>query len=368
MTGSHDRASGIVAPSSGRGDLPAGEGDPAPGPDAAPGGIDPLSDVLRNIKLTAALFFMVDATAPWCVDVPHTRDYRSILLRGARHLISYHVVVEGGGFASVPGRDPVAFETGDILVFPHGDAYRMESAPGVPPEFDRDEMVGFFRMMAAGDLPFVVPEGGGGDPPAKFICGFLGCDARPFNPLLAHLPRLLRIRRPAGGADLLGRLVDLTIAEVQRSRSGGACVRLGLSELLFVEAIRRHLETLPGGETGWLAGLRDPVVGRALAALHGRPRQEWSLETLAREAGISRSVLSERFAALVGQAPMGYLANWRMQLAARLLADTDAKIGAIAFEVGYRSEAAFSRSFKKIVGVSPAIWRREVETPLREQA
>lgn len=363
MRKSHDRTSGSVDRSSESPDSGAADDMAAPGPGIAAGTTDPLSDVLRSVKLTGALFFAVDASSPWCVDVPHADAYRSILLRRARHLISYHVVVEGRGLACVPGEDPVAFEAGDVIVFPHGDAYRMESAPGVTPEFDRDGMLAFFRDMAAGRLPFVVPEGGGGDPPAKFVCGFLGCDARPFNPLLAHLPRVLLIRRRRGGDDALGRLVDLAVAEAQSTRSGGACVRLGLSELLFVEAIRRHLESLPHDRTGWLAGLNDLVVGRALAALHGRPRDPWSLEMLAREAGASRSILAERFSLLLGHGPMQYLANWRMQLAARLLTDTDAKIGAIAFEVGYRSEAAFSRSFKRTVGVSPAQWRRDVRRP-----
>ena len=167
------------------------------------------------------------------------------------------------------------------------------------------------------------------------------------------------IRRVEEKTDLLSQLVDLTMAEMQRSRSGGASVRLGLSELLFVEAIRRHIQALPEEETGWLAGLRDPGVGRALAALHQRPEAAGTLEILAREAGVSRSVLAERFAVLVGHTPMQYLMNWRMQLAARLLAEGPGKISAIAFEVGYHSEAAFSRCFKRVVGTSPALWRRE---------
>ncbi|HMQ95290.1 MAG TPA: AraC family transcriptional regulator [Amaricoccus sp.] len=351
MTEGHDRMSGSPARSSGE-----------VAPPARAGGQDPLSDVLRNVRLGGALFFLVDATAPWCVDVPESEAYRAILFRRARHLISYHIAVEGSGFASVPGGKPMAFDTGDILVIPHGDAYRIESAPGTVPEFDREGTLQFFREMAAGRLPFVVREGGGGDPPARFVCGFLGCDSRPFNPLLTQLPRLLRIRRRAGGADLLDRLVDLTLAEMRRERTGGTSLRLGLSELLFIEAIRRHLEALPEGETGWLAGLRDPGVGRALAALHARPQAAWTLGDLAREAGLSRSVLAARFAALVGLPPMQYLARWRMQRAARLLADGDARVGAVAFEVGYGSEAAFSRGFKRMVGVSPAEWRRAAET------
>ena len=348
MAAHHDRRSGDLARSSAE-------------PDGPPwtGAGDPLSDVLRNVRLSGALFFVVDATTPWCVSVPETKAYQAILFRRARHLVSYHIAVEGSGFATVPGQVPSAFAAGDILVIPHGDAYRIESSLGAAPELDREGTLQFFRDMMSGRLPFVVTEGGGGPPPAKFICGFLGCDTRPFNPLLAHLPRLLVIRRVEGKADLLSQLVDLTMAEMQRSRSGGASVRLGLSELLFVEAIRRHIQALPEGETGWLAGLRDPGVGRALAALHERPEAAWTLEMLAREAGVSRSVLAERFAALVGHTPMQYLMNWRMQLAARLLAEGPGKISAIAFEVGYQSEAAFSRCFKRVVGISPALWRRE---------
>jgi AraC-like DNA-binding protein len=345
MRTGHDRMSGSPA-------RPSGES-------GTPDSGDPLSDVLRTFKLSGALFFVVDATSPWCVHVPEAEAFRDILFRRARHLISYHVVVEGTGFASVPGDAPVPFAAGDVLVVPHGDAYRMESDPGAEPELDFDDTLAFFRDMAAGHLPFVVPEGCGGEPPARFICGFLGCDARPFNPLLAHLPRLLLIPRREGGGDLLGPLVELTMAEMQRTGSGGAGVRLALSELLFVEAIRRHVAALPSGETGWLAGLRDRGVGRALAALHERPGATWTLDALAREAGVSRSVLAERFTALVGQPPMQYLTRWRMQRAARLLADGDATVGAVAFEVGYQSEAAFSRGFKRTVGVSPALWRRE---------
>jgi AraC-like DNA-binding protein len=351
MAAHHDRRSGDLARSS------AETGHPP-----WIGGRDPLSDVLRTVKLSGALFFVVDATTPWCVAVPEARAYQAILFRGARHLISYHIAVEGRGLASVPGERPVPFATGDILVIPHGDAYRIEGRPGAAPEFDREGTLQFFRDMMSGRLPFVVTEGGGGDPPAKFVCGFLGCDSQPFNPLLAQLPRLLLIRRVEGRADLLSKLVDLTMAEMQCSRSGGASVRLRLSELLFVEAIRRHMDALPEGESGWLAGLRDPGVGRALAALHELPHAQWNLETLARSAGVSRSVLAERFTALVGHPPMQYLTNWRMQLAARLLADGGGKVSDVAFRVGYRSEAAFSRSFKRAVGVSPASWRRDANS------
>ncbi len=348
MPGDHDQPSGTLAPPSGTvagAALPAGTG-------------DPLSAVLRTVRLRGALFFLVDATDPWCVDVPRARDFAGIILPGAGHIVSYHIVLEGSGLAAVPGADPVPIGAGDIVVFPHADPYVLASAPGVPPEFDADETIGFFRELAAGRVPFVVREGGGRLPGAKFICGFLGCDLAPFNPLLGTLPRLLHIRRRAGGADLLDRLIDLAMAEVQTPRAGGGSIRLGLCELMFVELLRRHLETQAGDGTGWLSGLRDPVAGRALGLLHAAPARDWTLDALAREAGVSRSVLAERFAARVGEPPMRYLTLWRMQLAARRLAEDGGKVAAIGESIGFRSEAAFSRTFKKVTGLSPAAWRR----------
>jgi len=214
-------------------------------------------------------------------------------------------------------------------------------------------------VLAAGELPSVVVEGGGGPDRAKVICGFLGCDIRPFNPVLETLPGLVPIRRPpaASAADRLGPVIEFALAESSQQRSGGRCVLLRLSEVLFVEVVRRYLDALGADHTGWLAGLRDPIVGRALARLHERPAHAWTLERLARDVAISRSTLAERFTRLVGEPPMHYLARWRMQLAARLLADGTAKVSAVALEVGYDSEAAFSRAFKKIVGVAPARWR-----------
>lgn len=347
MPGAHDLQSGTLVPLS--------ETDPA----APAGGADPLSDVLRTVRLKGALFFLVDSTNPWCVDVPKAEKFAGIILPGARHVVSYHIVLEGRGTASVPGGAAVDLAAGDIVVFPHGDPYVMSSAPGVPPELSPEETLHFFRELAAGRIPFVVREGGGLPPPTKFICGFLGCDLAPFNPLLLALPRLLHIRRLHGGVDLLDRLIDLALAEMRTPRIGGDSIRLGLSELMFVELLRRHLEAQAADGPGWLAGLRDPVVGRALALLHADPVRYWTLDALARAVATSRSVLAERFAARVGQTPMRYLALWRMQLAARMLTDSETKVAGVGEAVGFRSEAAFSRGFKKTTGLSPAEWRRE---------
>lgn len=321
-------------------------------------GKDPLSEVLRTVKLTGALFFLVKATSPWGVDVPEACAFSSIILPGAQHVVSYHIVLQGSGYASIPGAAPLRFTAGDILVFPHGDSYAMLSRPGQSAELTRETALDFFRAMAAGELPFVVHEGGGGPERAQFVCGFLGCDLRPFNPLLGMLPRLLHIVRPADGvSDLLDRLVDLTLAEARAHNPGSESIRLGLSELIFIEVVRRYIVTRDAGDINWLAGLRDPVVGRALALLHERPAEDWTLEALAKRVAVSRSVLAERFTQLVGHPPMHYLAHWRVQLAARQLSDGSRKIAAIGHDVGYESEAAFSRMFKRIAGVSPAVWR-----------
>ncbi|HSE03872.1 MAG TPA: AraC family transcriptional regulator, partial [Methylomirabilota bacterium] len=320
---------------------------------------DPLSDVLRGVRLTAAVFFRVEAGPPWVIELPDGATLARSVLPRAQHVISYHMVLDGACWGGRPGEAPLSLAAGDVLVFPHGDPYAMSLSRGLRGGPPAEEVLDFLRAMAAGRLPFAVTEGGGGPGRLSLVCGFLGCDVRPFNPLLATLPRVLRVRRAASSADdPLERLIEFTLAEAREPRAGGECVRLRLSELLFVEVVRRHLAALPPEQRGWLGGLRDPVVGRALALLHERPAHPWTLDELARGAGASRSVLAERFTHFVQDPPMQYLTRWRMQLAARLLAESTRKVAAIGLEVGYDSEAAFSRAFKKAAGVPPAAWRR----------
>jgi AraC-like DNA-binding protein len=304
------------------------------------------------------LFFLVDATAPWGYALPEGSRLARALLPRAQHVISYHVVTEGTCWGGLGVETRVRLEAGDVLVFPHGDAYAMSMAPGRPGGPDAPEVLAYMRQMATGPMPFTLHEGGGGQERLRLVCGFLGCDVRPFNPLLNTLPRLLHVRRAAGCArDPLSQLIEFTLAEAREPRAGSECVRLRMSELMFVEVVRRHLASLPAEETGWLAGLRDPLVGRALARLHERPAHAWTLEGLARDVGLSRSALANRFSHFVGHPPMQYLTRWRMQVAARLLAEGAAKVSAVALEVGYDSEAAFNRAFKKIAGVPPGVWR-----------
>jgi len=207
-------------------------------------------------------------------------------------------------------------------------------------------------------VPFRLQTGGDGPSESRLICGFFSCDVRPFNPLLDSLPRFMRVGRDSlASHSLLDEFIRFATTEMRNKRAGSQSVLNRLSELMFVEVIRLYMDQLEGGNTGWLAGLRDPLVGRALTLLHARPSRAWTLEQLASEAAASRSVLADRFNDLVGYPPIQYLTRWRMQIAARRLMDPTARIASVAHEVGYESEAAFSRAFKKFVGQSPGQWR-----------
>jgi AraC-like DNA-binding protein len=313
--------------------------------------------VLQAVRLGGALFFVIDAAAPWSAEVPPGAALAPVLLPGVQHVMSYHVVVSGGCWCALSGQASVRLEPGDVIVIPHGDPYVLSTAPDRYVASPLEPQLAFFRQMLDGALPPLLVEGGGGER-LELACGFLGCDALPFNPMLATLPPLLHLRQPAGStADRLDALLAVALAESREPRPGGACVRLRVSEVMFVEVLRRHLAAPGDARPGWLVGLGDPVVGPAIALLHQSPGEPWTLDGLARRVAASRSTLAARFTELVGEPPMHYLARWRMQVAARLLADGEGKIAAVALEVGYASEAAFSRAFKKAVGVPPAVWR-----------
>jgi AraC-like DNA-binding protein len=310
--------------------------------------MDPLSDVLRVVRLDGAYFYAVEATEPWSVRAVPAKELTPRLLPHAEHLISYHILTAGRCWGGVLGEEQVEMQPGDVIVFPHGDAHLMSSRPGLDLEGDD-------YGTTPERYPHTVYIGSGGRTAATFVCGFLGCDQRPFNPLLATLPRRLHVRGLSqGGLSLFARQV---VEESRADRAGADIVLTRLAELLFIEVLRRHLETITPGQTGWLAGLRDPMVGKALGLLHARPAHAWTLDELAREVASSRSKFAERFTWLVGEPPMQYLAKWRMQLAAKQLAQGSEKVAAVASAVGYESEAAFSRAFKKATGASPAAWR-----------
>jgi len=314
---------------------------------------DVLSDVLRAVRLTGAVYFDFELSSPWVREAPPARDLAGLVMPGAQRVIEYHIVARGSCWGQALGHDPIRLSEGDVIVFPRGDAHVLSSAPGMR---ERVDLAAFPHPSSP--LPVFCEMGGGESERARLVCCFLGCDDRPYNPLLDALPAVVHLSAgPQSPAEWLGRLMSTAATESRSARPGGENVLSRLSELMFVEAIRRYLDTLSADQKGWLAGLRDPMVGRALAALHAEPRGDWTVERLARVVGLSRSVLAERFTEMVGQPPMQYLALWRMQLASQLL-NEGGQVAEVAAAVGYESEAAFSRAFKKLVGQAPATWRK----------
>ena len=296
-------------PSSERDDQPSG----AAGTDAS---ADVLSDVLRSVRLTGAVYFDFELSSPWVAEAPASHEIASVVMPGAQRVIEYHLIARGACWGHVVGEPPVRLKEGDLIIFPQGDAHVLSSEPGLRASPDMSMYV-----RPTPPLPLVYERGGGGPDRTRIVCCFLGCDERPFNPLLTALPRTIHLSEGANEAPTgwLGTLLNIAVRESGLARAGRDNILARMSELMFVEAIRRYLEMLPPTHTGWLAGLRDPVVGQALASLHGNPASAWTVESLARAVGVSRSVLADRFSEMVGHPPMQYLALWRMQLASRLL-------------------------------------------------
>ena len=316
---------------------------------------DPLSDVLKTVRLTGAAFFEVAAMAPWVAEQPSPQMILSKILPGAGHLIAYHVITEGRCFANIVGQAPIALEAGEVIVFTRGDPHVVASSPGMRTEPTPDSVY----AAGAANQPFSMNLGPDGPISTKLVCGFLACDAHPFNPLLENLPPVIKVTDGQGSdTPWLGQFIRVATVETANKRAGGEGILAKLSELMFIEVVRRHLEALPAEQTGWLAGLRDPFIGRTLSLMHAQPARNWTVEELAKLAGMSRSVLAERFTEFVGMPPMQYLAKWRMQIASGLLSGGSANIATVAAEIGYGSEAAFSRAFKKMVGMTPSDWRR----------
>lgn len=320
---------------------------------------DTLSDVLRTVRLRGAIFFDIDTTVPWVAETPPAKIVAPAVMPDSEHVIEYHVITSGSCWASVIGHDlePVRLNAGDVVAFPQGDAHVLSSAPGMRGEVDLSV---FQRPENAAQLPLLMNLDGGGRERAHFVCGFLGCDSRPFNPLLESLPRILHVSgSTTAHSTWLDSFTRFAVMEAREKRAGGSGILSKLGELMFVELVRRYAESLPEEGKGWLAGLRDRHIGRALNLLHAQPTKDWSLDQLAREIGLSRSSFAERFTMFVGTPPMQYLQKWRLQMAASRLSEGLASIATIAADIGYESEAAFSRAFKRSVGVPPAEWRNK---------
>lgn len=317
--------------------------------------MDALSDVLRVARLKGGVFLHAEFTAPWCITAQVSPETCMPFLGPASHIIPYHYVVEGEMSVQMdePGARPVRLRSGEVVMFPQNGLHSMGDRISRKPVPSGDVV----QPPQPGQL-YSIRHGGGGER-TRIVCGFLGCDGAEHNPVLTTLPSILVLNiDEGGGAEWIRSTFHYAADEVAAGRPGSEAVLAKMSELLFVETVRRYVEKLPEGGSGWLAGLRDPHVARALSLFHANVAHAWTIDELARKVGLSRSPLAERFVQLIGMAPMHYLAHWRMLLAAQELRSTNASMAQIAQSIGYESEAAFSRAFKKAFGTAPAGWRR----------
>jgi AraC-like DNA-binding protein len=319
--------------------------------------LDVLSDVLSAVRLSGGAFLDAAFTAPWCILAQVTPEDCRPLGTVPPHLIAYHYVIEGRLVLSLENAEPVEAAAGDVILLPRNDRHLLSSAPGLRP------IVPDSLVQPAEDAGLARLELGGGGTRTRMICGFVGCEVAA-NPLVTTLPAILKLDSRNGPASSWVREpFRVAVEEFAAGRPGAAMLVGKLAELLFVEAVRSHLASLPDRETGWLAGLRDPAVARGLTLLHGRLAEPWTTERLAREAGMSRSAFADRFTAVIGQPPMRYLAHWRLQLATRQLRESHRSLAQIAHDIGYESDAAFTRAFKRAYGISPSAWRAQSRTP-----
>ena len=314
--------------------------------------MDVISELLGAVRLKGAFYFNGEFTAPWGVRTPPAEVLAPHFGQAGRVII-FHLLTEGSGVAGLEHGTLLPLTAGDIVVFPRGDAHVVGN--GVP----------LHAVDYEGELHRVLAQGlnltrsGGGGETTRFVCGYLACDPHMARVLLGSLPPVFKVNVRSGGAgQWLESAIRYSVSEAHTAPVGGEAALARLAEALFIETLRRHIAALPATETGWLAGVRDALVGKALALLHAAPAKNWTIGELARKAGASRSVLAERFRHYLDDSPMAYLARWRLQLAARQLQDSRRTVAAIAADVGYESEPAFNRAFRREFGVPPARYRR----------
>jgi AraC-like DNA-binding protein len=315
--------------------------------------MDALSELLRAVKLSGAMFYKSRCTAPWCLNAPSSTFFAPYVEPHATHVIEFHHISEGRAYVRV-GEETTPLEAGDVVMIPHGDPHQMGNGVGAKAIDGRAAM----PALISGRV-HLATFGGGGDE-TGLVCGYLACDAELIKPVLASLPRVLRVNlRTDKRGEWFENTLRHAVEQAGSAEPGGDVFMAHLAEALFADVLRRYLDSLPDGRTGWLAGARDPAVSRVLGSMHRNPAKAWTLDALAKEAGISRSALTERFAKYLGVAPMAYLTDWRIELGAEALRTSNRSVQSIAIDAGYESEAAFNRAFKRRFGKPPARYRRE---------
>lgn len=316
--------------------------------------MDALSEAMRAVRVTSALFFNGEFSAPWRFATPSQDKVAPTVSPDSERLVLFHLVTDGEAIARTDGHDDVVLTAGDIVVFPHGDAHEMWNGR----TSKRFPATRLLPKLAKGEL--AAEKWGGSGAVTRIICGYLGCERHAEGSFLSGLPPIFKVNvrsRPAGA--WIESAIRHCVSDIESQRAGRLAVLAKLAETLFVETLCSYMDELPAERTGWLATARDPKIGQALALMHREPSRAWTLPDLARASGTSRTVLADRFAQLMGETPLAYLARWRLQLAARRLMTTDRKVLQVAYDVGYESEAAFSRAFRREFGMPPARYRRE---------
>jgi AraC-like DNA-binding protein len=315
--------------------------------------MDAILDMLRAMRLTGGLFLDAEFTAPWCVTAKVGPEDCTPFTPEPRQIIAYHYVTAGRLLLKVSGQTPIPVQRGEIVVLPRNDHHLIGSAMNLRP-VSAEHLI---RPNPDGGLAHIV-HGGGGER-THILCGFLGNDM-PHNTIVAMLPSVLKVDVEGGASgSWIESSFRFAAKELAEGKVKSPAILAKLAELLFMEAVRRYLATQPPGRSAWTAGMQDPIVGRALGLLHGQMTRRWTTEDLAREIGLSRSAFAERFTRIVGEPPMRYLAQQRLAHASVLLRETVDAVARIAYEVGYESEAAFNRAFRREFGVPPAAWRRD---------
>jgi len=314
--------------------------------------MDVLSELLKVVKLDSAIFFNCEFSSPWCYRAPEAERAARLLSQRGRHVIIYHLLVRGRAYVQLEDRERVPLDAGDIVTLPHGHSHFLGNGEGATLI---DGGSALPRLLARGLQ--LVRVGGGGEP-SLFVCGFLACDPLLARSFLQGLPPIFTVNihdDPSG--QWLENSLRFAVDEAAAARPGADTMLAKLSEVVFMETVRRYVRRLPETETGWLAGARDPAVGQTLFLFHQHPAHPWTMAALAEEVGVSRSVLAERFRHYLHQPPMAYLTKWRLQLGARALTSTSRSVAEIASDVGYETEASFNRAFKRHFQSPPARYR-----------
>ena len=324
--------------------------------------MDAFSEILSGVKLTGAFYFTAEFSAPWCFTSPPSNTLADLLAAGTPNLVIYHFLIKGRAIVELANEQSIELKPGDVVILPHGDQHKMKSDKGARAT---PEAAAILAKVKSRDLSPM--HGGGGGETAIFACGYMAFDPHVARAILSGLPRMFKvsIRTDRSGQWLEDSILHL-VEEATSEQIGSAAMLAKLSEALFVDTLRRYVASLPEQQVGWLAGARDPIVGKSLGLLHSRVAHPWTIADLAEQVGISRSGLVQRFARYLSEPPMTYLTRWRLQLAARSLERTSRGVAEIAADIGYESEAAFNRAFKREFGQPPGLYRRSHKNSLRQ--